>query len=97
MNQARRVVAAALLLAVLGTVGVATYGAPDMAGSPSYFDGRDADDVLWLLTEGLPGLTVATAAPVLVLVAVEAAARGAPSPRSLAAPFPARLRAPPLR
>lgn len=97
MSQVHRVVAAALLLLVLGTVGAAPLGAPDMASSPSYFDGRDSDDALWLLDEGLPGLLVPSAALLLVVVAAMASPRGAPSPRSLAAPLPARLRAPPLR
>jgi hypothetical protein len=97
MSQARRVVAAALLLLVLGTVGAVSLGTPDMAGAPGYFDGRDSDDAFWLLDEGLPGLVVPAAALLLVFVAATAVPRGAPSPRSLAAPLPARLRAPPLR
>ncbi|HKZ04349.1 MAG TPA: hypothetical protein VJU81_02670 [Methylomirabilota bacterium] len=96
MSQARRVVAAALLLFVLGTVGAMPLGASDMAGSPSYFDGRDSVDALGLLDEGPTGL-VPAATLLLVVVAAMASARGAPSPRSLAAPLPARHRVPPLR
>jgi hypothetical protein len=97
MSRVRRLTAAALLLTVLGTFGVATFGSSDMAGSPSYFDGRDDDAALWLLVEGLPGLLVPGQALVVVLVACFASSRGATSPRFLAPPLPARLRAPPLR
>lgn len=97
MSQARRVVAAAVVLAVLGTFGAATFGLPDMAGTPSYFDARDTDDARWLVAEGLPGLLAPAAALIFVLVAALNSARWAPSPRAHSAPLPVRLRAPPLR
>ena len=96
MNQARRVLAALVLLGLLATFGTATFGLPDAAGSPGYFDARDGDDALWLLIEGLSALLLPGIATVVMLGSRAGPPRAAPSVHSLAAPLAARLRAPPL-
>lgn len=85
-----------LLLALLATFGSATFGLPDAAFAPSYFDGQDGDGVLWAVLEGMPALLIAES-PVVAAPPVRAAASPlAVCAHSLASPRAARLRAPPL-
>lgn len=85
-----------LLLALLATFGSATFGLPDAAFTPSYFDGQDGDGALWAVLEGMPALLIAES-PVVAAPPVRAAASLlAVCAHSLASPRAASLRAPPL-
>jgi len=85
-----------LLLALLATFGSATFGSPDSAFTPSYFDGQDGDGALWAVLEGMPALLIAKS-PVVAAPPVRAVASLlAVCAHSLASPRAARLRAPPL-
>jgi hypothetical protein len=96
MSQARGVVATLVLLGLLATFGGATFGVPDAVAPPGYFDDRDGDDALWLLTEGLPALVLPAVVLVLIVASRAALPSRAPSARPLAAPLAVRLRSPPL-
>jgi len=52
-----------LLLALLATFGSATFGSPDSAFTPSYFDGQDGDGALWAVLEGMPAVLIAVSPP----------------------------------
>ena len=85
-----------LLLALLATFGSATFGLPDAAFAPSYFDGQDGDGVLWAVLEGMPALLIAESPMVAAPPVRAAASLLGVCAHSLASPRAARLRAPPL-
>jgi hypothetical protein len=85
-----------LLVALLATFGSATFGLPDAAFTPSYFDGQDGDGALWAVFEGIPALLLAVTATVAMPRVLAATLLLTASARSLASPRAARLRAPPL-
>jgi hypothetical protein len=85
-----------LFLALLATLGSATFGSPDSAFTPSYFDGQDGDGALWAVLEGMPALLIAVSAAVAAPRVRAAASVLAVCAHSLASPRAARLRAPPL-
>jgi hypothetical protein len=85
-----------LLVGLLATFGSATFGLPDAAFTPSYFDAQDGDDALWAVLEGIPALLFAVSATVAAPRVVAATLLLSASARSLASPRAASLRAPPL-
>ena len=85
-----------LLTALLATFGSATFGSPDAAFTPSYFDAQDGDGALWAVLEGMPALLIAESAAVSAPRMRAAASILAVCAHSLASPRAARLRAPPL-
>jgi hypothetical protein len=85
-----------LLVGLLTTFGSATFGLPDAAFTPSYFDAQDGDDALWAVLEGIPALLLAVSATVAAPRAMAATLLLSASARSLASRRAASLRAPPL-
>ena len=85
-----------LLIGLLATFGSATFGLPDAAFAPSYFDAQDGDGAQWAALEGIPALLLAVSAAVMPPSVLAAAPLLTASARSLASPRAARLRAPPL-
>jgi len=86
-----------LLVGLLATFGSATFGLPDSAFTPSYFDAQDGDGALWAVLEGIPALLLAVSTAVAVpRILAAATLLLTASARSLASPRAARLRAPPL-
>ena len=86
-----------LLTALLATLGTVTFGLPDAAFTPSYFDAQDGDGaLLWVVLGGLPALLLAVSAAVAAPRARAAASLLAVCARSLASPRAARLCAAPL-
>src|SRR5258705_408327 len=55
-----------LLVGLLATFGSATFGLPDSAFTPSYFDGQDGDGALWAVLEGIPALLLAVSTALAV-------------------------------
>jgi hypothetical protein len=85
-----------LLVGLLATFGSATFGLPDSAFTPSYFDGQDGDGALWAVLEGIPALLAVSTAVAVPRILAAATLLLTASARSLASPRAARLRAPPL-
>jgi hypothetical protein len=85
-----------LLIGLLATFGSATFGLPDVAFAPSYFDAQDGDGAQWAVLEGMPALLLAASPAVMAPYALAVAPLLTASACSLASPRPASLRAPPL-
>ncbi|MDP2626107.1 MAG: hypothetical protein Q8Q58_04265 [Candidatus Rokubacteria bacterium] len=96
MQRVRFLVAVVALGAFLATSGAITFLGPDVASTPSSFDGQDEDLALWALSEGMLWV-LASAVSVSVAVWVSAAAVLArPSACSLLALPQSRRRSSPL-
>ena len=85
-----------LLIGLLATFGSATFGLPDAAFTPSYFDARDGDGAQWAVLEGMPALLLAASPAVMAPYALAVVPLLTASACSLASPRAASLRAPPL-